>query len=93
MIDIKKYKENIMKVKDIIKQYHMPCNSMQELYSREEILEMESKIKEIEKDIEYLEYLEKTEYSHNNGHYADEQEYDEEHYYYDEFDHIHVIDD
>lgn len=92
MVDIDELKEKIMKVKEIIKKYHMPCSSIQDLYEREEILEMEDRIKRMEKDIEYLEY-DKTEYSHNNGHYADENEYDEEYYYYDEFDHIHVIDD
>lgn len=72
MIDTKQYKENIMKVKEIIRQYHMPCNSMQEIYEREEILRMEEMIKRIEQEIDELEYLDITEYAHSNGHPSQE---------------------
>ena len=61
-------KENIMKVKEIIKEYNMPCSSIQDIYEREEILEMEAMIKRMEKQIDELEYLDITEYAHSNGH-------------------------
>ena len=63
-------KEKIMKVKDIIKEYNMPCSSIQDLYEREEILEMEAMIKRMEQQIDEMEYLDVTEYSHSNGHPA-----------------------
>lgn len=79
-----------MTVQEIIAKFHIPCNSIEELKEREEILRREQLQNRLD---ELIDYIDKTEYSHNNGHYADENEYDEEYYYYDEFDHIHVIDD
>lgn len=73
MIDLAQIKENIMKVKDIIREYHMPCSSIQDLYEREEILEMEAMIKRMEQQIDEMEYLDITEYSHSNGHPAYEE--------------------
>lgn len=66
-------KEKIMKVKEIIKEYNMPCSSMQDIYEREEILEMEAMIKRMEQQIDELDYLDITEYSHSNGHPASEE--------------------
>ena len=63
-------KEKIMKVKEIIEEYNMPCSSIQDIYEREEILEMEAMIKRMEQQIDELEYLDITEYSHSNGHPA-----------------------
>ena len=73
MIDIAQLKEKIMKVKEIIKEYNMPCNSMQDIYEREEIMEMEAMIKRMEQQIDELEYLDITEYAHSNGHPAYEE--------------------
>lgn len=73
MINIAQIKENIMKVKEIIKEYNMPCSSIQDIYERQEILEMEAMIKRMEQQIDEMEYLDITEYAHSNGHPASEE--------------------
>lgn len=71
-MSLEEIKEKIMKVKEIIKEYNMPCSSMQDIYERQEILEMEAMIKRMEQQIDEMEYLDITEYAHSNGHPASE---------------------
>ena len=56
-----------MTVKEIISKFNMPCNSIEELKEREEILRREQLQNRLD---EIINYLDITEYAHSNGHPA-----------------------